>query len=255
MITGRAAEFERVFAKLCARLIDDVLDAAAVGTGQVVLDVGSGTGNVAAAAIARGARVTAVEPDEDMLAELRQRVPEAEVWPAVLPRIAITDAQFDAVVANCVLNHVDEPHASVVELRRLLRPGGRLAATVWRYPREAGHDLLWRAAEAAGIAPPKEPVRDADFPRTEAGMAALLREAGIREVSSHSIVFDHRVDPEAWWTSTTSELSSFGRLLRSRPRELRDVVKHHYDRLAVEFTRPDGSLALPHAAVLASGIR
>lgn len=255
MTSGRAAEFERVFAKLCARLIDDVLDAAAVDVGQMVLDVGSGTGNVAAAAIARGAQVAAVEPDEDMLAALRQRVPQAEIRPGVLPHIDVADSRFDAVVANCVLNHVDEPHDAVVELRRVLRPGGRLAATAWRYPREAGHDLLWRAAEAAGIAPPPEPVREADFPRTESGMTALLTEAGIRDAQARSIVFDHCVDPEEWWASSTSGLASFGRFLRGHPTEVRAVVKHHYDRLAAEFAQPDGMVALPHAAVLAGGIR
>ena len=57
---GRAAAYERGFARLTAHTAGALLDAAGVAAGTRVLDVGTGPGVVAGAAAARGARVTAV---------------------------------------------------------------------------------------------------------------------------------------------------------------------------------------------------
>ena len=92
------------FAKSCAHPIPALLDAAGVAPGLRLLDVGTGCGSVAAAAAERGARVTAVDAQPDMVAWTAQAVPAADVQVAALPHLLYRDGTFDATVANFVLN-------------------------------------------------------------------------------------------------------------------------------------------------------
>ncbi|MEV4766482.1 methyltransferase domain-containing protein [Micromonospora chokoriensis] len=53
---------------------------------------------------------------------------------AALPRLPFTSGSFDAAVANFVINHVGDPRAAVDELRRVVRPAGWIAVTIWPDP-------------------------------------------------------------------------------------------------------------------------
>jgi ubiquinone/menaquinone biosynthesis C-methylase UbiE len=98
----------------------------------VVLDVGAGTGFLTEGFLAAGARVVAVDPAEAMLLEQRRKFPEAVASRQLVLRRAsaealpLTDGSVDAVVANMVLHHVEEPPAALREIVRVLRPGGEL---------------------------------------------------------------------------------------------------------------------------------
>ncbi|MEV5610996.1 class I SAM-dependent methyltransferase [Streptomyces sp. NPDC052225] len=257
MWAGRAAAFRRTAERLCAHPVPDLLDAAGVEAGVAHLDVGSGTGSVVEAAALRGAHVTAVDAEPDMVAATRARVPEARTEPAVLPQLPFGDGVFDAVTANFVLNHVGDPVAALTEMRRVLRPGGRLAVTLWRNPNAAGQTLLGRAMGAAGaVRPDGMPRPGVDFERTGDGVAGLLREAGLAGVRGDEIAWDHRAGLDEWWNGFTGVgVGSVGVLLSSLSVEGRADARTHYERLAAELARPDGLLALPHVAVLASGSR
>jgi ribosomal protein L11 methylase PrmA len=104
MRAGTAEAFGRSYARVCAYPVSLLLDAAGVGAGANVLDAGTGTGTVAVAACARGATVAAVDADPDMVRLAREAAPGAQVSVATLPRLPFADEQFDAVVANFVLN-------------------------------------------------------------------------------------------------------------------------------------------------------
>ncbi|MEU8265084.1 class I SAM-dependent methyltransferase [Micromonospora sp. NPDC048999] len=181
---GRAEAYERSFGRLCAYPVEALLDAAAVRTGRRVLDVGTGPGTVAAAALARGAEVVAVDAEPSMLDAARRNAPGAQVRQAVLPRLPFPADGFDAVVANFVLNHVGDPAASLAELHRMVQPGGRVAITVWPAPQPPLQRLWGEAVATAGVATPANLPRlapDRDFPRTEAGLAGLLATAGLTD--------------------------------------------------------------------------
>ncbi|WP_407991754.1 class I SAM-dependent methyltransferase [Kitasatospora sp. CMC57] len=255
---GRAEAYAGSFARLCAYPVPQVLDAAAVGQGVRVLDVGTGTGTVAAAACERGAKVTAVYAEPGMVELAAQAAPSAEVMTAVLPELPFEDGTFDAVVGNFVLNHVGRPRVALAELRRVLRPGGRVALTIWAVPAPAGQALLGRAVQAAGVTrPPHLPplAAEDDFPRDPDGLASLLASAGLHEAACRTIHWDHRADPEEWWSGPASGVAFIGQLLLSRPEPIRAEVKHHFDLLSREFLGEDGRLVLPHAALLATAHR
>jgi SAM-dependent methyltransferase len=237
---GTAEAFGRTYARICAYPVPVLLDAAGVGTGVSVLDVGTGTGTVAVAACARGATVTAVDADPDMVKLARNAATDAQVSLATLPVLPFADGQFDAVVANFVVNHVGRPLAALCELRRVTRLGGRVC----------------RAVQAAGVTRPDDLpslAPEDDFPRTVSGLANLLAAAGLTQPSSQVIEWEHRVSAEDWWSGPAAGVSCAGHLIvRQAPEKIAEI-KRHFDDLSTEFATPDGLLALPHAALLATG--
>ncbi|MYS20549.1 Ubiquinone/menaquinone biosynthesis C-methylase UbiE [Streptomyces sp. DvalAA-14] len=264
--SGQAEAYGRTYGLLCGHTAPRLLDAAGVeaaagvggGAGIRVLDVGTGTGTVAAAASARGAEVIAVDAEPSMVAAAARAVPAAEVRLAALPHLPFPDAHVDAVVGNFVLNHVGKPRAALGELRRVVRPGGRVALTVWPSPPSPGQALLGRAVQAAGVARPADaPMLDPldDFPRTEDGLVGLLAAAGFTGAVAETLAWEHRVHPDVWWAGPAAGIASLGQLLAAQSPEVVAGVRRQYELLAREFALPDGRLALPHTAVLVAAAR
>jgi SAM-dependent methyltransferase len=101
---------------------------APAGSGPLhVLDLAAGTGKLSQAVVALGHRVTAVEPDGAMLAELRGHLPGAEALGGTAEEIPLPDASVDAVVVGQALHWFDQDRA-LPEIARVLRPGGPFAS-------------------------------------------------------------------------------------------------------------------------------
>jgi SAM-dependent methyltransferase len=188
--SGRARAFAESFARVCAYPVEDLLEAAGARAGVWLLDVGTGSGSVAVTACGRGAQVTAIDAEPDMVELASKAAPLADVRVATLPVLPFADDVFDVVTANFVLNHVGRPRRALAELRRVARPGGRIAMTIWAVPHGAGQALLGRAVEAAGGIRPAHLLALAPedyFARTEQGLANLFRDAGLTGVSCRTI--------------------------------------------------------------------
>jgi SAM-dependent methyltransferase len=255
MWAGRAEAYSRSFAGLCAHPATAVLDAAAAAAGSRVLDVGTGTGTVAALAVHRAAEVIAADAEASMAELARANVPGARVLRAALPDLPFAAAAFDAVVANFVVNHVGDPVAAVTELRRVLRPGGRVAVSVWPQLQPPLQSLWQEVIDAAGLVRPAIPsvATDKNFDRTPAGLADLLRRAGLGQVVSETVTWQHHVDIEEWWLGPASGLGSLGMVMRGHRPDTVARVKRHYDTLAARYLVGGGQLALPTTALIASG--
>lgn len=252
--SGRAVAYAESFAALCAYPIEQLLDAVGAGPGVRLLDVGTGSGNVAAGACARGARVSAVDAEPGMVEFAAKAVPAADVRVAELPVLPFDDDAFDGVTANFVLDHVGRPRAALAELGRVTRPGGRIAVTMWSVPAGAGRDLLVRATEAAGVERPAHRTvlaPETDFPRTEQGLADVMLAAGLSEPSCRTVAWDHRTSVQEWWHGAASGVGFTGHLIAAQPAGTRAEIKRQFDLLGKEFTGCDGRLALPHRALLA----
>ncbi|MBQ1034711.1 class I SAM-dependent methyltransferase [Micromonospora sp. C81] len=254
---GRAAAYDRSLAALCAHPAPSLLDAANVGAGTRVLDAGTGSGTVARLASARGARVVAVDAEPSMVELARSRVPSAEeVRLAALPSLPFSSGSFDAAVANFVINHVGDPLAAIGELRRVVRPAGRIAVTIWPAPPPEAQSLWGEVFDAAGVDRPTSVPRvdaERDFPRTPEGFAGLLDAAGLVDVRCDTITWAHRTDPEAWWSGPANGISRPGLLMETQPAAMIVRIRAAYDELTAPYRDPDGLLALPTAALLASG--
>ena len=119
---------------LFAEWTEPVLDAAAVGQEQRVLDVACGTGVLARAANRRvGPRgaVVGIDPGPGMLAVAQELGPEVEWHQGVAESLPFPDASFDAVVSQFGLMFFVDRQAAIGEMLRVLRPNGALVVAVW----------------------------------------------------------------------------------------------------------------------------
>lgn len=252
---GRAQAYADTFAGQCAHTVEPMLDALGAGPGTQLLDVGTGAGAIAVAALARGCEVVAVDPEPDMLELAATRAPDATIILGSLPGLQLAQ-RFDAIAANFVLNQVAEPLASLRCLAGLLNPDGRLAVTIW--PTESRPlRALWDEvlAEAGAVRPPAQalPV-ELDFARTPEGLADLLSAAGLVVERSELIEFVHVVDPDVWWSGPAQGVSSIGQVFAAQTPEVLAKLRAAYDRLSSRYLEADGLLHLPGAAVLAVAV-
>ncbi len=129
-----ADDYHRYFAALTTRFIAPLLDAGGVAAGRRVLDVACGPGYVAAAAAERGAAVVGIDFAEAAVAVARRQYPALAFHVGSAEDLPFPDADFDAVVMNFGLLHVAQPEKALAEAYRVLRPGGRVAYSVWGAP-------------------------------------------------------------------------------------------------------------------------
>jgi ubiquinone/menaquinone biosynthesis C-methylase UbiE len=108
-------------------------DAANIGPGQRVLDVACGTGALTVAAADRveaGGAVLGLDANSEMLAVARRKRADIEWRDGRAESLPFADASFDAVVSQFGLMFFDDHAAALREMKRVLRPGGRLAVAV-----------------------------------------------------------------------------------------------------------------------------
>src|SRR5712692_5240337 len=123
--------YDSFMGRYSVRLAPLFADFAGVETGQRVLDVGAGTGALAAELVRRDAEVAAVEPAPSFVAALRSRFPSADVQQAAAEELPWPDASFDAALAQLVVTFMSNAPAGVAEMRRVVRPGGIVAVCMW----------------------------------------------------------------------------------------------------------------------------
>ncbi|MGH3199366.1 MAG: class I SAM-dependent methyltransferase [Streptosporangiaceae bacterium] len=254
---GRAAAYERGFARLTVYSAEALLDAAGVAAGVRLLDVGTGPGVVARAATARGARVTAVDAEPSMAEAAARNVPGLDVRVAVLPDLPLPDGAFDAVTGNFVINHAGDPAAALTELRRVLCGGGRLALTCWSYPPSPALGIAAEAIEAAGVPWPDDiPVPPFRAYSSPGAFAALLAGAGFAGPTARLLSWEYRVDPREWWEEVyLSRVGANGVVIGRQDTATVARIKDEFGRLVARYAVDAGQVALPAVAVLASGQR
>jgi ubiquinone/menaquinone biosynthesis C-methylase UbiE len=130
-----------------------MIDLAAIGPGQRVLDVATGVGEPALSAARRSgptARVDAIDSSAAMLDLARARAAELNLENVMFremaaENLAYPEASFDAVLCRWGLMFLENLQETLAGFRRILVPGGRLVAVVWGPPGAAcqrGHDRL-----------------------------------------------------------------------------------------------------------------
>ncbi|MGI8800955.1 MAG: class I SAM-dependent methyltransferase [Solirubrobacteraceae bacterium] len=152
---------------------------AGVGPGERVLDVGCGEGAFSAALAAIGAEPVGVDVAVEPLRRARARFPELELH-LVGDRLPFPADAFDVVWAGEVLEHVADGLGLLEELRRVLRPGGRLLVSTPDHPRR----VVWRLAfSRAAFERHFSPLHDHVRFFTRRTLLLLLEEAGFGSVA------------------------------------------------------------------------
>ena len=178
--------------------------------GQRVLDVASGTGMVAFA-LARqgGCEVTGIDQSEAMLdgarahlARLPELAGEVRFVQGEAERLPFADGEFDALSFTYLLRYVDDPAATMRELARVVRPGGRIGMIefgvpsspplrfLWREWTRYGLPLLGRIVSPAWVAVGRFLGPNIErFHALEPDLPSLWRAAGIRDVRARPMSF------------------------------------------------------------------
>jgi ubiquinone/menaquinone biosynthesis C-methylase UbiE len=131
-----AAEYDRAFSHVTSHFLPFVLGAARLAPGHRVLDVATGTGISAEAAldaVAPGGSVMATDISQEMVEKARARLSEwrnAAVAVEDGQALSFPDASFDAVICSLGLMFFPEPERALAGFHRVLRPGGRAAVSV-----------------------------------------------------------------------------------------------------------------------------
>lgn len=246
----RAGAYAASLGDLTRGSIPALLRAAGVGHGTRLLDVGTGPGFVASAAVELGAEVTAVDQSAAMVRIARSvgvRSLQATVESLPFPRGA-----FDAVVAGYLLNHLPRPEAALAGLARVLAAGGRLAMTVWDVPADnPAIGLFGPVVAELGLSAVVPPGPDSQRFADEAEVHRLL--AHWEGVCVERLRWRVRVAPGAWFDALADATPKTGAVLAQAGPQLRASARERYVHLtAAQYGEDDGLVALPAGAVLVS---
>jgi ubiquinone/menaquinone biosynthesis C-methylase UbiE len=136
-------EFDRFSPRVSTPFVRQMIELASVSTGERLLDVGTGTGIVAieaAKAIGPTGRVVGVDLSENMLAAARAKAEHLGLSRISgfhrmdAERLELPDGSFDTVLCLFALLHFPDPVRALLEMRRVMKPGGRLVLAVGSRP-------------------------------------------------------------------------------------------------------------------------
>ena len=251
-----AAHYGDAFGALTIQTADALLDAAGVVCGTRLLDVASGPGFIAGAAADRGAQVIGLDFARAMVDAARTRYPAMAFREGDAEALPFEDASFDAVVMNFGMLHLARPDAAIAEARRVLRPGGSYAFTVWAGPDKAvGFGMTLRAIEALGdmgVPLPEGPpfFRFADAAAT----TQTLEAAGFSNVEVRPLPVAWRLaSPDAVFDAMSRGGVRTAAILRAQTPAALEAIRAAVRR-EVDGYASGGGFVIPMPAILASAM-
>lgn len=240
-----------------------LVDALHPRPGDRLLELAAGigdTGFMAAEQIGAGGQLLTTDQSEGMVDAARRRAAELGVENvsfAVMNAewIDLPVASQDGVICRWGYMLMVDPLASLVETRRVLRPGGRLALAVWD---AAEHNpwarVLGMLLAQRGLVAPPEPGTPGPFALAdEQRLRELLEEAGFATIEIDRVdVVQRHPDFDSYWDSTLDLARSVHDAVMGRPEaEIAEIREQLRERLA-PFTAENGSLEIPGRSLVAA---
>jgi ubiquinone/menaquinone biosynthesis C-methylase UbiE len=212
-----------------------------------VLDVGSGTGTLAIAALERwpALRVTGIDPSGGMLAVARDHALRrlaglagryrTEVAPA--DSMPFDDGSYDLALSSFVLQLVPSRAAALREINRVLRPDGVFAWVAWQRT-ERAYDpdrIANEVLDRAGFDPPEADARPGDV-ASPASAAQSMRRAGFHDVTASTAEVAHPWDAQGYLAFLTQfdEESLFAELEPDERHEIEGEILDSLARLSLD---------------------
>jgi ubiquinone/menaquinone biosynthesis C-methylase UbiE len=226
-----AAGYERSYAHLSSHFIPFLLAAGRVQSGHRVLDVATGTGLAAAAALAivgPTGHVTATDISPHMAERARERFAGAanvEVRVENGQALGLADASFDAVLCSLGLMFFPDPARGLAEFRRVLRPGGCAVVSVNTVPERSYKTRILPIV--ARYVPSQAAAASRLFSLgDETRLRSLYAEAGFRDIdittASHRFVV---ASVEEYFAPVERGWGSPGQVFVALPEEVKRAVR------------------------------
>ena len=243
---------------LLAPISQILIDSAAANSGERIIDVGCGCGSTSIAlaqAVAPSGFVLGIDISAPMLARARQLAPKTLPVDFVLADATVhpfDPASFDLLVSRFGVMFFAEPALSFANLRRALKPTGRLAFVCWREPRE--NPMLMTPLQAAYKHVPKLPQPGPEDPgpfsfASEERVRRILREAGFVDVAivprnlSLDIAIGRGLEAAV---QGAIEIGPASRALHDHPEDVRAAAKESIREALKPFVRGE-TVPLPAA--------
>ncbi len=239
-----AAEYDRAFAHVAAHFMPFLLRAADVAPGMRVLDIATGTGlsaDAALAAVGATGHVVAADVSLAMAEKARERLgeaPNASVSVEDGQALSFADASFDAVLCNLGLMFFPDPVRGLCEFRRVLRPGGRVAVSVNTVvERSYNHQInVIIARHTPGLA---EAVTRTFALGEASRLTSLFDEAGLVDIETHTVSRTFVLPSfDAYYGPFERGGASTGQALAALPEELRRAVREEVRRGLADIGGP-----------------
>jgi ubiquinone/menaquinone biosynthesis C-methylase UbiE len=197
--------YETVFEPFTLQFARKAISTLGVAAGASVLDVGAGSGGAALAMAEQGLQVTATDASPRMVERLLARAAErnlpVEARPMDGQALQFEDAAFDAALSVLGVILFPDAERGLAEMRRVVRPGGRVSAVTWTQPQN--YELAAELRAAIQSVRPEQP--PAPLPaqlryREEGDFRALFKAAGLSEPAIATMTA-HLEAPSARWLS------------------------------------------------------
>ena len=229
-----------------------LLDGLDPSPGDIVLELAAGTGEVGRLLAGRVGKLISSDFSPEMVAAARQRVPEAEHRVLDIQAIDLPDASVDGVVCRWGYMLVPDPGLAVRETRRVLRPGGRLAAAVWAASeRNPWATAFGRSLVARGLMEPPAPGEPHMFALGDQGRLETLLRTAFDEVHIDEAHVEFRAES---FEDYRGVMTNLGRTLRETVATLDDSVRAEVDAEARDALEPyarDGGYVIPGVSLVA----
>lgn len=262
-VAGAWGEHADFVDKRIAPITTRMLEVSQPGPGQRVLELACGAGGAGLAAATlvgpTGEIVLSdVVPEMTAIAQSRaEALGLTNVTTSVLDleQIDQPDASYDVVLCRDGLMLVPDPPRAAREIRRVLRPGGRVAVVVWG-PRAQNPSIgiLFDAVSAQLGAPVPPPGVPGPFSLDDpAALARVLSESGLVDVKVDEEPTPARIGSfEDWWTRTCALAGPLAQILAGLPPDAAKELRARA-REAVRPYETSSGLAFPGVSLLASG--
>jgi SAM-dependent methyltransferase len=242
-----------------------LVELASIGPGDVVLDVAGGYGEpslTAARAVGPSGRVICTDISPEMLAFGRERAAAAgldnvEFMASDAEQLAFDNGSFDAVLSRAGLMFLPDVAGTLKRLYAFLKPGGRLAASVWGPPAvvqmAAGLPILFDELKL----PPPPLGRPGIFALADADrLAALVVDAGFRDVATGTIDVVFATDTPEQFTAFIRDVApSITALLDELPPEVQERVWEKVTAGWARFQDAEGRVRTENQAIWVVGTK
>jgi SAM-dependent methyltransferase len=245
---SRSAGYERYMGRWSRLLVPGYIAFAGVRNGDRVVDVGTGTGAVAAAVAAAmpASEIVGVDPAEAFISYAQKNISSSHVRFEVgdAQSLRFPDASFDQTTALLVMNFVPDPEKALREMRRVTRPEGVISACVWDY--DAGMEMIrffWDEVVALEPSMAVKDQRNMKFAR-RGELGELWRKVGLVNVGEKPLVIEQRFASfDDYWQPFLGQTGAAGAFVAGLSEERRGQLETRLRR-RVLGDREDGPFVL-----------